>query len=92
MQRRLAILNFGQRIVLVVALAAVLWTIGGYTIHRREWRVPALPESGPLRLSAHGGDPGWHPILAALIWIALIVLWAAASVWLLGPPQRSDRQ
>ena len=87
--RRLEVLNLGQRIVLVVALAAVLRTVGGYTIHRREWPGGALLESAPLGLYAHGGDPGWHPILAALIWIALIVVWAVGSVWLLGLPRRS---
>lgn len=87
--RRFEVLNLGQRIVLVVALAAVLRTVGGYTIHRRQWPGAALLESAPQRLYVHGGDPGWHPILAALIWIGLIVVWAVASAWLLGIPRRS---
>ncbi len=87
--RRLEVLNLGQRVVLVVALAAVLQTVGGYTVHRREWPGGALSRSTSLGLYVYGGDPGWHPVPAALVWIALIVVWALASIWLLGLPRRT---
>jgi hypothetical protein len=77
---------------LVVALAGALRTVGGYAVHRREWSRggwSAYAEHAPLVLGA--ADPGWHPLPAALLWIALIAIWAGTSVWLLGLPGK-DRQ
>lgn len=86
--RRLQALNLGQRITLVVALASALRTVGSYTVNRRaSYGWFAYPEQAYLSV---GGDPGWHPVPAALLWIALIAIWAAASVWLLGAPRRSE--
>lgn len=85
---RLRSLNFGQRIVLVVALAGVVRTAGIYAVQSRldgGWSAyaPISRESyHPVSAS------GWDPFPAALLWIALIAIWAAASVWLLGPSPR----
>lgn len=86
--RRLQALNLGQRIVLVIALAGALRTVGTYTVNRRGgdgWSAYV-----PLTERAYHsvGDPGWHPVAAALLWLALITLWAAVSVWLLGGPRQ----
>jgi hypothetical protein len=84
-------LNLGQRIVLVVALGAVLRTVGSYTVNRRaangDW-FSYMPLTEAPYVPAL--DPGWHPIPAALLWIALILVWALASVWLLGRSRRSS--
>ncbi len=81
-------MNLGQRIVLVVALAAGLRTVGTFLVNRRDgggW-FSYEPLSDVSIYPA--ADSGWHPVQAAILWIALIALWAAASVWLLGPPSR----
>ncbi len=83
--RRLQTLNLGQRIVLVIALAGVLSTVGSYTVKGRAgeggwFAYTPLMGEGFLPFA----DQGWHPVPAALLWVALIALWAAASVWLLG--------
>lgn len=86
--QRLRSLNLGQRIVLVVALAAALRTVGTFMVNRRDgggWFSYAPLSDVPIYPAA---DSGWHPVQAAVLWIALIALWAAASVWLLGPPRR----
>ena len=86
--RRLRSLNLGQRLVLVVALDAGLRTVGTFLVNRRDglgWFSYAPLSDVSIYRTA---DSGWHPAQAAILWIALIGLWAAASVWLLGPPSR----
>jgi hypothetical protein len=86
--RRLARLNLAQRIVVVVALAALLRAF-------RDWLVIQLtsPEAGwfeyaPLSAEVfpNGSFPrgGWRGIAMALVWIVLTALWAAISIWLFG--------
>ncbi len=86
--RRLKALNLGQRIVLVIALAAALGTVGTYTVNGRGgggWFAYV-----PLTERAYHpmGDSGWHPVAAALLWLFLVAVWALVSVWLLGAPPR----
>ena len=86
--RRLRSLNLGQRIVLVVALAAALRTAGTFLVNRRDgggWFSYAPLGDASIYPAV---DSGWHPVQAAILWIALIALWAAVSVWLLGPQRR----
>ena len=79
--RRIKALNLGQRIVVIVALAGFLRMVGSYTINLLApgdgWfaYVPSSPETY-MPPETHG----WHPLL----WAALVVVWALASVWLLG--------
>lgn len=80
--RRLAALNLAQRIVLVIALAAVLRVVWVYLTDR----------------SSDGGWFGYSPLTEAtlrrtgpdlgpaLLAVAFIAVWASASVWLLGRP------
>jgi hypothetical protein len=81
-------LNLGQRIVLVVALGAALRTVGTFLVNRPAvggWSSYSPLSDMPPYVSA---GSGWDPVQAAILWIALIALWAAASVWLLGPPRQ----
>lgn len=80
--RRLTALNLAQRIVLVIALAAVLRVVWVYLTDR----------------SSDGGWFGYSPLTEAtfgrtspdlgpaLLAVAFIAVWASASVWLLGRP------
>ena len=86
--RRLRTLNLAQRIVLVVALAAALRTVGIYTVSPRRgggW-FAYTPLSGESFLPVN--DSGWDPAQAAILWLVLIALWAMVSIWLLGPTRR----
>ena len=79
-------LNHGQRVVLVVALAAALYVLGLY--------IMTLGNAGsgwvayaPLTQVAHSltGTPvaGLHPWVRLVVWLGLTVVWAGCSVALL---------
>ena len=85
---RLSSLNLGQRIVLVVALGGVLRAIGVYILIRH------MPPAGWFNyapLSATGFGRGlYSPLASMLVVVVLTIVWASASVWLLGlrqPPE-----
>lgn len=93
--RRAASLNLGQRIVAVVALAGLLRAIGGDVV--TQLRRPI--EEGwfsyaPLSEEVFdpGGFPygGWRSLAATLVWIVLVAVWGAISIWLLGLPYGRD--
>jgi hypothetical protein len=74
--------NFGQRIVLVIAWAGILRAAGSYVVG----------PSGPFadqwfayapNTQAAFVPPGLESFGSALVWMALTVVWAAVSVWLL---------
>ena len=81
--RRLAALNLAKRIVVVVALAVSFHTVWTSLVFR--------PSSGgwysymPLSRHTYPGLSG-SGVAPALVGIALIVVWASASIWLLGLP------
>lgn len=77
-------LNFGQRVVAIVSLAAVLRVTGAYIIGRNTleggWFSYA-PLSSEVPYFSTGRSFG-----TTLVWVFLIVVWAVASIWLLGLP------
>ena len=87
-------LNRGQRIVLVVALAAALYILGLY--------ITALGNAGsgwvayaPLTQVAHSpltGEPlgGLHAWVRLVLWLGLTVIWAGCSVALLRSRPRAE--
>lgn len=88
--RRLARLNLAQRIVAVIALAGLLRTIGNLL---------TSPEAGwfsyaPLTAAVPDDFPrgGWRAVAMTLVWLALITLWGAISIWLLRLPSTRDAQ
>ncbi len=90
--RRLAALNLAQRIVVVVALAVGFHTVWTYLVWRPAgggWYsyAPLSRETyAPLSAHTYYGASG-SGVVRALVAIALIVVWAWASIWLLGLSQ-----
>ncbi len=85
--RRLGVLNLAQRVTLIVALGAVLLTVGGYTTRWGPLGGGAahIPPQARHVYAYEAGSSRW---LSALLWIALVVAWGGVSVWLLGLPRR----
>ncbi len=90
MKERLQRLNLAQRIVVVVALAAMLRVVAGYIVAESIEH----PEGGwfaYVPLTSELPSPGPRPFLAALVWLVCTAVWGGLSVWLLGLPYvRSD--
>ena len=93
--RRVRSWGSAPRIVLVIALALGLAVLGRYLVslgHRTQFGWYAY---APLNGSLHAPiAAGMRPWVRALIWLGLIGVWAAASVWMLRPPRGavSDRR
>ena len=89
--RRLARFNLAQRIVTVIALAGLLRTIGVHLVEQLArdggWFSYAPLSEGP---PFDGPYTGWRSVGATLVWIVLIVAWAAFSIWLFGLPHQRD--
>jgi heme/copper-type cytochrome/quinol oxidase subunit 1 len=92
---RLSALSPGQRVVLVIGLAAALVFIGDYVTSvstATGWVGYAPLSSAPLL--APGGLPAWARLL---VWLVLIGIWVAGSLLLMrsgpgtaaGAPDRS---
>ncbi len=80
--RSVKVLALGQRIVLVLALAGILSTIGSYSVSGPgPWSFFAPLAQGAYVVEASG----WERLADAVVWIDLIVLWGIVSAWLLGP-------
>jgi heme/copper-type cytochrome/quinol oxidase subunit 1 len=77
-------LSLPQRVVIVVALGLGLAAAGGFVTSLGRlaagWYAYA-----PLTSTGYLPGPGIPPWLRLIIWLALIVIWAAASVRLLKP-------
>jgi len=87
--RRLVRLNLAQRIVAVVALAGLLRTVGNYVVTQLTspgsgWFGYAPLTEGPFPDGFPRG--GWREVAMTLVWLVLIAVWAAVSMWLLGLP------
>ncbi len=85
MRLRLQRLSTAQRIVVVVALAAVLRTVGSYIVS-----VVVAPRGGwfryaPLTREVTPAVPV-RPFASTVVWLVCTAVWALASVWLLGLP------
>lgn len=87
--KRLRDLNLGQRIILIVALAAVLRTIGVYATTGANGRDGWFAYAPNTQVTLVP-DRGLDGLPAALLWMTLIVAWALVGVWLLGQPRRED--
>lgn len=75
---RLSRLGPGQRVVLVIGLAAALVFIGDYVTTAGTftgWTGYAPLTNGPILLP--GGLPRWGRLL---IWLALVAIWVAGSL------------
>jgi len=75
-------LNLGQRIVLIIAWAGVLRAAGSHIVS------PDGPFADNLFAYTPNAPeafvrPGLGSFGSTLVWIALTVIWAAVSVWLL---------
>ena len=86
-------LNRGQRIVLVVALAAALYVLGRYIMTLGN----AGSRLGCLRTANAGGTLthwdarcGLHPWVRLVVWLGLTVIWAGCSVALLRSRPRAE--
>ena len=83
MKNRLQRLNLAQRIVVVVALAAMLRVVAGYIVAESI----EYPDGGwfaYVPLGSQLAAPGPRPFLAAVVWLACTAVWGVLSVWLLG--------
>ena len=78
-----------QRVVIVVALGLVLAVIGGFVTSLGRlaagWYAYA-----PLTSTGYLPGHGIPPWLRLIIWLALIVIWAAAAIRLLKPSPARD--
>ena len=83
--RRIVLLPVRQRVVIVIAIGAVLLILGDWITDRRGtggW-------FGYAPLTQVGVVPSsLSPGLATAVHLAVVVVWAAASLWLLGGGQR----
>ncbi|MGO8886932.1 MAG: hypothetical protein ACLPUO_19305 [Streptosporangiaceae bacterium] len=78
-------LGKGQRVIIVVALGLVLWTVGSYLVSL------GGPRSGwyaysPATSALYAPGTGLAAWLRLVIWLALIGLWAVAALRVLRPP------
>jgi hypothetical protein len=74
-----------QRVVLVVALGIALGTVGGYIVNLDSGVPFGWTGYAPSTLQVIGVVRGLHGWLRVIIWLALIGLWALASVRMLRP-------
>jgi hypothetical protein len=87
-------LTTARKVVLIVALAALLVigrnyvVTGGHSGQGEGWFAYA-PNTGVV----FGADEGLGPAAASLVWGAVVLAWAAISLWLLGSNDepREDR-
>lgn len=82
MNRRVDSLNLGQRVVLIVAWAGILRAAGSYIVgpsgpFADDWFVYA-PNTQEAFV-----NPGLGSFGPTLVWMALALVWAAVSAWLL---------
>jgi hypothetical protein len=83
-----ATFDHAQRIVLVIGFGLVLFVFGQWVTH--------IGSHGPAavrRLALLGvGAGGLRPWARFLIWLVLVVAWAAASLWLLRQPHGVEKK
>ncbi len=91
MQRRWGYSGAGPRIVIVIALAAALIVLGRYFVYLAGPRSAAsfgwyayAPLSGKLPTPRPGTSAG----VRVLIWLGMIAVWTAGSLFVLKPTRR----
>jgi heme/copper-type cytochrome/quinol oxidase subunit 1 len=90
--RRVRPWGLAQRIILVIALALALSVLGRYLVslgHRSDFGWFAY---APVSSIVPAPSVGPRPWVRVLIWLGLIVVWAAVSAWLLRPTANQRRQ
>lgn len=86
-------LNRGQRVVLIITLAAALYFVGSYveTLGRSGWVAYApLRDQAPYAPLSDLPHLGLHPWVRLILWLGLTILWAACSLALLRSPSSDD--
>ncbi len=81
LSKRIGDLNLGQRIVLVIAWGAALRFVGLYLMR------PRLPTRwfayAPLTHSTYYLATGYRPWVRLAVWLVLLAVWAAGSLFVL---------
>ncbi|MGH3303340.1 MAG: hypothetical protein ACRDOK_16990 [Streptosporangiaceae bacterium] len=78
-------LGKAQRVVVVIGLGLALGAVGSYLVSLGSGLPRGWTGYAPLQLQVVPGI-GMAPWLRLIIWLALIALWALASIRLLRPP------
>jgi hypothetical protein len=78
-------LSKAQRVVVVIGLGLALGAVGSYLISLGSGLPRGWTGYAPLQVLLVPGT-GMAPWLRLIIWLALIALWALASITLLRPP------
>ena len=76
--------NLAQRVVAVIALAGLLRVIASYVIDRF---IAGDPWFGYVPLTAALSDES-SSFGVTIVWLVAVVVWAWASLWLFGLPDR----
>ena len=79
-------LSPSQRVVVVVALGLALAVIGGYVVSLGSGASLGWYAYAPLTSVARVPGPGFPAWLRAIIWLALIGIWASSSIRVLRSP------
>jgi hypothetical protein len=78
-------LSKAQRVVVVVALGIGLATVGSYLVSLKDGAVSGWTSYSPLTARLWPPSTGLHGWVRLIIWLALIGLWALASIRVLRP-------
>jgi hypothetical protein len=78
-------LSKAQRVVVVVALGVALAAVGSYLVSLKDGVVSGWTSYSPLTARLWPPSTGLHGWVRLIIWLALIGLWALASVRVLRP-------
>ncbi len=78
-------LSKSQRIVVVIALGLGLATLASYLVNLGSEVATGWYAYSPLTSGAGIAHTGLHRWLRVLIWLVLIGVWAAGSIWVLRP-------
>lgn len=82
--------SMGQRVVAVVALAAVLWLVGAYLTSPAGRPITGWTGYAPLSAVPMGPRDGLEPLANLFVWFGLVLGWLVGSLMILRP--RSERR
>jgi hypothetical protein len=83
-------LSKSQRVVVVIAFGFALDTLGSYLVNLGDALASGWYAYSPLTSGLYA-PTGLHPWLRLIIWLVLIGVWAAGSIWVLREPSGSDK-
>jgi hypothetical protein len=78
-------LSKSQRVVVVIALGLVLGTLGSYLVNIGSEVATGWYAYSPLTTGGVVPHTGLHRSVRLIIWLVLIGVWAAGSIWVLRP-------